>query len=73
LFHAVIDRHRTIVLKNRLKVYESAVLIYQRIQSGPVAGGAMALSEARKRFFLKKEAKTFIVWCARCRNARANA
>jgi hypothetical protein len=23
-------------------------------------------SEARKRFFLKKEAKTFAYWCARC-------
>jgi hypothetical protein len=26
-------------------------------------------SEAEKRFFLKKEAKTFAYWCARCGSA----
>jgi hypothetical protein len=25
--------------------------------------------DGRKRFFLKKEAKTFAIWCARCGSA----
>jgi hypothetical protein len=37
----------------------------------PVDGDATDSKEQGKRFFLKKEAKTFVRWRARCGNAHA--
>jgi hypothetical protein len=43
------------------------------VRKRPLIPGAVETdpSAAGKRFFLKKEAKTFAYWCARCRSLNA--